>query len=409
MVRRYLLLAVLLLSFAACLCLCACGTVPDEKPAEPEVTVQPTPAPTAEPTPEPVRVNILGAEYTDGDTFIDLSAMTDEDTQEVCRAIEKLSTVEEINLVGDDGYTSVSLDALASIRSCAPKAVLKCAFDVYGKYVTDETKEIRFTDTELGDACIERFRSLMPYLNGLELLRLEKCGIKDYDAMEQLKTDYPDKNIVWNIYMGGYSYMTDTTLVNTTLINDSNKYLTKYLHDVLYLDIGHDAKVSDIEFVRNFPKLQVIIISITRIADLTPLADCPDLEFLECFSSAVSDLTPLSGLKNLQYLNIGDCYNLDDLTPLYGMDSLVKVRICGRTRDHVSEAEILELIDNLPATCDVSYVGGHSANSGGWRFNPDGTKNERYTLLGEQMQYYIRYLDERASNSPSREVNDEND
>ncbi len=406
---RLLKKTVLLTAAVLCLMLCACGSVAQEEPTDAVIAEEPTPEPTVEPTPEPVSVVILGKTYAESDTAVDLSAMTDEDTASVCEALSQLPSVKEINLIGEDTYTSVSTENLGLIQEAAPKATLKCAFDVYGEYVTDETLEIRFTYKQLGDECIDFFRSIMPYLKSLELLRLEECGIKDYDAMEQLKNDFPDKNIVWNIIMGSYSYMTDTTLVNTTLLNDDNKYLTKYLHDVLYLDIGHDAKLSDIEFVRNFPKLQAAIISITLIDDLSPFEDCPDLEFLECFSTKISDLTPLKGLKKLKYLNIGDCENIDDITPLYWMNSLEKVRICGRTRNNVTEEEIRALIDRLPDTSSVSWVGGHSAKSGGWRYFEQRGENPyyivpRYKLLREQMQYEIGFLEKRASNSPSKEV-----
>ena len=172
--------------------------------------------------------------------------------------------------------------------------------------------------TPIGDEGIAAFRAALPYLRSLELLRVKSCGITDYDGMEALKNDFTNVNVVFSVEIRGWPFMTDTTLINSPRLLDNNVHLLKYMHDVLYLDIGHNHHLTNIEFARSFPKLQVVILTLTNIGDISPLENCPDLEFIECHSCQIGDLSPLADKVNLRYLNIANLPNLRDLSPLYG-------------------------------------------------------------------------------------------
>lgn len=395
--KRFFCIPMLVLMCALLLTGCGAKTEPVSAPA---VTAAPTPEPTPTPTPEPVFADILGQRYGEDTTSLNLTLMKEEDVPAVAAELGKLPLLSQIALAADGSYTALSYDALDALQAAAPGAQLLCRFELNGLEADWETTELRYYDVPVGDEGIDEYRRVLPYLPALTLLRFEDCGIEDNDAMDALRADFPDKGVVWNIYIGGYSFMTDTILMNSPMLRDDNVYLLDYMHDVLYLDVGHNHFLSNIDFVKNFPKLQAVIVSITNLSDLSPLAGCPDLEFFEGFSTNISDLSPLSGLKNLRYVNIGDNQYLADLTPLYGME-LLKVRICGRTRNHVTEEMIEELRANLPADCDVAVVGGHSANSGGWRFNEDGSYNQRYGLLRRQMLYDLPSWEMRQQNSAS--------
>lgn len=401
---------------AALLCavlLCGCGSVsaaPESTPtvtAAPLPTAEPTPMPTPEPTPEPIRVEILGRTYGPDSTEIDLRSMSAEELDEICEALSQLPGVESLLLPEKNGYTALDFDALDALRESAPQAELHGRFRLFEKDADFETTELRYYYGHVYNDGIETFRRALPYLSSLELLRLELCFIDDYEAMDALRSDFPEVNIVWSVFIeDNITLMTDTVLINTSLLSDRNVKNLKYMRDVLYVDFGHDMALTDLSFLAGFPKLRVLICSLTNISDLSPLAECPELEFLECFSTKVSDLSPLSGLTKLTYLNLGDLAELDDLTPLYGMDSLRLVRICGRSMNGVSEEEIAELAENLSPECLVSSMGGHSANSGYWRYvDDDGTEyTERYLLLRQQMQYDVLNIAKRAGNSLSQPV-----
>ena len=119
--KKKLLLSLALLFAAACIFLCACGETADVA-AEPSAPAEPSPESAPETTPEPVSVTILGTVYTEGNTFIDLSDMTDDDTSAVCEAIKELKTVRFIDLLDDNSYTPISLENLSLVQAAAPEA-----------------------------------------------------------------------------------------------------------------------------------------------------------------------------------------------------------------------------------------------------------------------------------------------
>ncbi len=346
-------------------------------------------------------VTILDSKYPNTAEVIDLTELTDGNVPEAVSALEKLFSLKTVQLCQSEGITGLSFDSIDMIADAASGADINCRFDLFGQTADWETEELRYLKAKIGDSGIPVFRNALPYLRSLKLLRLERCEIKDYESMAELREDFPEKNIVWSVLFAGYNFMTDTTLMNSPLIRDNNAHLLKYFPDVLYLDVGHNRAITNIEFVKYFPKLTTVIVSITKISDISPLANCPDIEFLECFSTNVGDISCLSELKKLEYLNLGDNKNLRDLTPLYGLENLKIVRLCQRSFDHLSKDDAKKLQEQLP-NCFVSIAGGHSANSGYWRYNDDGSMTERYALLKKQMRYHLMWQD-RQTNSPSGE------
>ena len=353
------------------------------------------------------KADVLGATVESTAEELDLTGATDDDVAGLLKALSVLPEVKTLLLAPEGGLTTLSYESLAALAAAAPEAELRCRFDLFGQTADWTTEALRYTDTSIGDEGIETFRSALPYLPALKLLRLENCGITDYDAMDALRSDFPDKGVVWSISIEGYTFMTDTTLINdgdTNLLYDGNVHLLTYMHDVLYLDIGHNHHLTNIEFARSFPKLQVVILTLTNIADISPLENCPDLEFVECHSCQIGDLSPLADKVNLRYLNIANLPNLRDLSPLYGLKDLELVRICGSTYTHITQDDVDVLKEKLPGTY-VSDYGGDPNSSGQWRYNTNGNKSdptERYSLLRQQMLYDLNWW-ERLSNSPSRE------
>ena len=139
------------------------------------------------------------------------------------------------------------------------------------------------------------------------------------------------------------------------------------------------------EFLSYMPHLQVLIVSITDFSDkdLWYLTNCPELEFLEMFSCRVTDLTPLAQCTSLQYLNIGNLPGITDISPLYGLTNLKRLRIC---QDNVPQEQKDEITQLLP-DCEMLFAGGHPGFSGYWRYDDNGNPLERYALLYQQFDY----------------------
>ena len=343
---------------------------------------------------------VEGMAVSDTTASLDLSAADDSVIAALCPYLPLMSDLREINTVAADGYTALSFDNLALLKKAAPAVKLSVRFSLYGLDADNDTAELRYEKKNIGNDGVAVFRSVLPYLDNLELLRVKSCGITDYDGMEELKNDFSNVNIVFSVDIRGWPFMTDTTLINTPRLLDNNVHLLKYMHDVLYLDIGHNRYLTNVEFVRYFPKLQVAIVSLTNISDISPFEACPDIEFFECITTPISDISVLAGMEKLEYVNIGAMKNLADISPLYGKQTLKQVRICGSTYNHVTSEQVEELKASLPESCFVSDVGGDPTTSGQWRFKPDGSYTERYALLRQQMQYDLAF-DYRQCNSPS--------
>lgn len=352
------------------------------------------------------KAELLGEELDCRADSLDLRAAADEDVPQIVSALAVLPEVRTLELAPEDGVTSLSFDSLSALAAAAPEAELNCRFELFGQTADWTTEKLKYYRTDIGDDGVDLFREALPYLRALDLLRFEECGITDNDKMAALRADFPEKRVVWSIPIEGYTFMTDTTLINAgILLRDDNAYLLRYMPDVLYFDIGHYKGLSNIEFVRSWPKLQVVILTLTNIRDITPLEDCPDLEFFECHGTPIDDISVLADKEKLEYLNIANLPNLTDLTPLYGLKQLKIVRICGSTFTHVTQEQVDELKEQLPDTF-VSDYGGDPNSSGGWRFKTNGDKSdptERYALLREQMRYDLINWQLMLSNSPSGE------
>lgn len=345
---------------------------------------------------------LLGSVYPSDTEELDLSVLVNDKVDEAAKQLQKLPNVKTVNMVPEGGITPLPPQTVDVLREVLPEAEFRCCWELYGQLASWKTQELRYSKAKIGDAGIEAFRAALPYLYSLDLLRFYNCGIKNYDAMVQLNKEYADVNIVWSVNIAGYNFMTDTVLFHCPLLRDHHTELLKYLPDVIYLDVGHNRYLTNVDFIKYLPKLQVVILSITKIKDISVLAECPELEYVELLNTYISDLSPLSDLKKIEYLNIGDMPFVKDISPVFGLKSLKMVRICMRTWDHVKRDQVEELKAALP-DCFVSDGAGDPTTSGYWRFK-DKAHNytERYALLREQMLYDVRDWRDRQQNSPTR-------
>ena len=137
-------------------------------------------------------------------------------------------------------------------------------------------------------------------------------------------------------------------------------------------------------------------------ADITPFEDCPEITFFECFTTPVKDISALAGMEKLEYLNLGNCPNISDISPLFELQNLKLVRLCDNPR--LPKAQIDELRERMPDTV-VSTAGGHPAFSGGWRYDANG-ETAWYKEVSELFLYEVNRTRGWAyslSNSPSKE------
>ena len=314
---------------------------------------------------------------------LDFSAFTYEEIIEAAELIEMLPKLSEIELMDAEGNSAFTLDEVIAIHECYPEVKLNYSFELYGQSVSTSTERIEYYKEEIGDEGLELFRKVLPMMHGLKYLRFHECGTSD-EAVAQLREDFPEVKIVWLLEFGHVKFYTDTIRLRADFwLTPELVYKLKYCVDVKYIDCGHLYSVSDVEWVRYMPNLEVCIVAISRLKDLTPFEDCKNLEFLEVFSTDVTDLSPLAGCENLEYLNISNLF-INDISAIMGLNKLKMVN-CNMNRQ-VPQEQIDEFRRLHPDTI-FNYYRNYGPTETGWRFDKSGFYTERYLLLRQQMGY----------------------
>lgn len=332
-------------------------------------------------------------DYSVSGGVLDLNGIRHDDVQTAVKEISKLKDVREL-ILGREDDTDLTWDDVKALANAVPDAVIDYEF----KYLDArfnlncETFDLSYRTIEDGGAEVRR---LIPLMKQVTLVNMDTCGI-DNETMDKLNSDFPDVEIIWRVSFGErYGVLTNTEMILascsdlagdiTEKTDDGLYYCTK----VKYLDLGHNAKMRDIGFVRNMPELEVAILAINTVQDFSPLADCPKLEYLELFNTGLSDLTPLSGLKNLRHLNI--CYNfgISDISPLYSLTELERLWI--GCYDPVPPEQIEKMREIAP-NCEIDAEV-LDPTDGTWRVTGNDELGcfyyaPRYALLREQFDGY---------------------
>lgn len=132
------------------------------------------------------------------------------------------------------------------------------------------------------------------------------------------------------------------------------------------------------------PDLEVCIVACAPWSDATPIGSLEKLEYLEILSTNCNDISSFANLKNLKHLNIGNCWQIRDITPLYGLTQLERLWIGCVTPVPAEQKE--EIREKLPDTLINTQVANHK--EGGWCKDENGYNVPRYALLREQFGDY---------------------
>ena len=293
----------------------ACSQVSDqpvhvsntENTAEAE-SPAPEPEPEAEPEPEevlPETIEILGKEYELSVSYLDLSDMHPEDIAEVSEKMAELPELSEVNLISEGSEPLLTLPAVCVLKDAFPDVHFIYEFDMYEQHLTTEDTEVNFVKAEIGNEGEETVRQALTVLDKCEYFLLDDCGIDD-EIMAQIREDFPNTKVVWRVHVGWKSALTDDQVIRMTHgINDTMTEPLKYCNEVIYMDLGHDAGITDISFIENMPDLECLILSDALFTDLTPLTNCSKLTWLELVSCYhIQNLSVIADMDSIKYLNI---------------------------------------------------------------------------------------------------------
>lgn len=329
--------------------------------------------------------SVCGVSATMADTSLDLSTIQAADIDSILAVLPGMTRLASINLGNESSGFSISdVDRLSA---ACPGAAISYQTSVYGVPVNlaDEYLDLNHISISDEGAAV---RQLLPHMKNLKGLDMDSCGVSDA-AMAAIRDENPNVSVVWRIWFGtNYSCRTDVVKILASKpskggeLTNGNTASLKYCTKVKYIDLGHNDDLTDFSFIACMPDLQIAVISITGVSDLTPFANCSELLYLEMGNTKVSDISPLANCTKLQHLNIGTNYSISDISPIY---DLPLRRLWIGIADPVPQSQIDEYRSRHPE-CEVNTT----CPSGNERDAKGNVINEGFTQDG--WKTYQKYL-----------------
>ena len=340
---------------------------------------------------------LLGKDSTLDETRLDLTNVPESKIRANLDAIACMKNLNTIELGSDEEKNAPGWKLIRALREAAPDAKIRYRFTLYDVPLTLEDEEVDLSYRYIADGWPEvlEIAECMP---NLKTLLMDTCAVGNED-MEKIRDALPDTEVIWRINFGGaYTARTNETRILASspsvggALGNSDVAVFKYFTKMKYLDIGHNELITDLSFARYMPDLEVLIIAMNPLGDLSPLADCPKLEYLELFYSMTDDLSPLAGLKNLKHLNVGHCPYLKDISPIYDLE--LERFYLGTFASCPVPPEQVEHYRELHPDCEVDNESWESSE-GAWR--------RAACLEGEKLEWYKKqpyYSEERQYYAP---------
>lgn len=330
-------------------------------------------------------------------TALDLTGIDSAAAAELTPYLPCMTALSSVTL-GDESGCKLTWEEIAALEKACPQAEFEYSFTLYGKSFTLADETIDLSKTEISDNG-DAVTAALPALTKCRTLDMDDGGIVTplgNERMQQIREQFPDVDVIWRIWFGQYySVRTDTERILASrpsvggALDDAEVDKLKYCTKAKYVDLGHNELIYNISFVESMPELEVFIIAMNPLSDISPLASCPKLEYLEIFTTNVTDLSPLSGLTGLRHLNISNLPNLTDISPLYSLTELERLWI--GTLTPIPADQIEEMQKRAP-NCKISTASSE-AQGDAWRYTWYDENNatyhwvERHEKLREQLGY----------------------
>ena len=332
-------------------------------------------------------VELLGQEYGEDTTELDLSAMTSEQVEEVSQKLPMLPALEKITLTDAGGNSQLPKEDVKTLQEAVPGVVIDYSFDFFGTRLSTAEEEVHIKNVKIGDEGESEVRAALDLLPNCKRFVLENCQISN-EVMAKLRDDYRDRTkVVWRVSFGKGSSLTDAQILRAVYdLVDTNCANLTYLEDVRFMDIGHNEFLKESSFISGMKSLEYVIISGSMISDLKPFANCKNLKVLEAaFCEYIYSAEGLESCENLERLNISYTH-ITDLSPL---DNLNLVNLCamyeGKSRVPVEEQERFKA---LKPDCKMTFVGSQPYGSA-WRYDDNNDPLEWYATIRKVFRYDI--------------------
>ena len=330
-------------------------------------------------------VELLGQEYGEDTTELDLSAMTSEQVVEVSQKLPMLPALEKIALTDGEGNSQLPKEDVKTLQEAVPNVVIDYSFDFFGTRLSTAEEEVHIKNVKIGDEGESEVRAALDLLPNCKRFVLENCQISN-EVMAKLRDDYRDRTkVVWRVSFGKGSSLTDAQILRAVYdLVDTNCANLTYLEDVRFMDIGHNEFLKESSFISGMKSLEYVIISGSMISDLKPFANCKNLKVLEAaFCEYIYSAEGLESCENLERLNISYTH-ITDLSPL---DNLNLVNLCamyeGKSRVPQEEQERFQA---LKPDCKMTFVGPQPYGTA-WRYVEDNQFEDWYATIRRVFRY----------------------
>ncbi len=340
---------------------------------------------------------LFGKDSTLKDTSLDLTKTPPKEIEASLGTIAVLPNLKQIRLGSDEREDAPTWEEILALRQAAPEAKVDYSFRIFDLAFNLEDEEVDISYHPVRENWPE-ILAIAKCMPNLKTLMMDSCGVANED-MAVIRDALPDTEVVWRINFGAtYSARTNVIKILASkpslggTLTNTDVEIFKYFTKLKYLDIGHNEDITDLSFVHYLPDLEVLIIAMNPLGDLTPLAECEKLEYLELFYSNTDDLSPLAGLKNLKHLNVGHCPYLTDISPIYDLE--LDRFYLGRFEDCPVPKEQVDHYRELHPDCEVENTSWESSE-GAWR-------RGRF-LEGEELEWFKQqpyYNEERIAYAP---------
>ena len=339
------------------------------------------------------RMELMGRYVSLYDESLDLSGLADDKAEQASLVLALMKNLKSVNL-GDQSSTKLSWENVKKLVDARPEANFSYSFQLYGKPYDLAAESIDLSHVPVDDEG-EAVRAALHCMKNCKTLDMDSCGVSD-DKMAQIREEFPEVEVIWRIWFGQlYSVRTDVERILASkptvggMLDDNETAKLRHCTKVKYLDLGHNDYMTNVNFVNSMPDLEVLIIAMNHVYDISPLANCPKLEYLEVSTTPISDLSPLANAKALRHLNISCCPYLYDLSPLYGLTELERLWISNQTPIPYEQVQQMQA---AAPYCRISTIS-DDPHGDSWRYtNYDinyhiWTWTPRYELLRQQLGY----------------------
>ncbi len=286
-----------------------------------------------------------------------------------------------------DDPTEAEIETLVAFNPREKGIVLHCALPLLDEAFPADAEIIDFGSRKVTDEETADIEAMLPLFTNLSEIDLYETRLAQ-ETMDRLFDAHPDIFFGWTfgIWNDFYIVRSDATAFSSEigLPGSHNGLLTeddfrnlRYCKGLQALDLGHNG-IKNLEFLRNWPHMKILILADTRVTDLSVLAELQELEYLELFLTTPDSYEPLTHLPNLLDLNLchtkkeGKKYRDDDeILLLTQIKSLERLWISKTLT--AEQAQMLR--DGLPGVeFDFSSAG---STDKGWRKHP------RYFIMRE--------------------------